>query len=92
MLGDFNPYRSFAGDEILNDELAVQSQTTSGAQGAQGPSGRSATKPSGGLAVTALADSEAETNTIYYSLTRQILVFKDTEQRIFAITNRQPLN
>ena len=90
---DFNPYGGEWFDTVADLSSSVESLTErsseEGMQGAQGSTGSQGATGSfnlsTGLPVTALTDSVALNNTIYYSLTQKALVFKDEAGQVFVL-------
>lgn len=87
---EFNPYLDDYDFGDLNGlPSASGPQGAPGVQGpagAQGPSGSNATAISGALSIRMLSDVTTEPGTIYFSIERGRLVFKDFQGKITNLT------
>jgi hypothetical protein len=89
---DFNPYGGEWFDTVAELTANVEHLTDNPAEGAQGSVGRQghqgaagSINNTSGLPVPELTDSLALNNTIYYSITKGALVFKDSTGRILKL-------
>jgi|TARA_R110000824_G_scaffold93818_1_gene226857 hypothetical protein len=92
---NFDPYGGGWFDTVTELAASVEQLTeqppaergAKGNQGYQGYQGASGTlKAQNGLPIPAITDALALNNTIYYSTTKQALVFKDSKGRVLKLS------